>query len=246
MSKYGKTIHSTQVWTLLHEVTINDQRDLSVVGVSQVFLTLQQAFEYIDDIQKHDAMPWEIREWLNYGNMKEYKYRRKDDCRVANGTYVAHYTSEDSEDTVDVQWYVLKSKIDAGEHHRLELKEISGRYEYKEDKIMNAKLIREILKDEGKVNLDAKILDEARNKYKSDKAPTKEIRREWLDYCDRLVEGALKNGGRDEDFDKIVIFVYVCIDSIKHFLDIGKAARDLGISEMYTKYVEGGDNGADN
>jgi len=134
MGKYGKTIHSTQVWTLLHEVTINDQRDLSVVGVSQVFLTLQQAFEYIDDIQKHDAMPWEIREWLNYGNMKEYKYRRDDDCRVANGTYVAHYISEDSEDKVDVQWYVLKSKIDTGEHYCLELKEVSGRYEYKENK----------------------------------------------------------------------------------------------------------------
>lgn len=250
MSKYGKTVHALQVWTLLHEVTINDQRDLSVVGVSQVFITLDKAFKYIDDIQKYSSMPAEVRDWLNIGDLKGYKYKKVDECRVANGTYVAHYESQDSEDKVDVQWYVLKSKIDTGEHYRLELKEVSGRYEYKENKgglsLMNAKKIKGLLGEkEVEFTINNDILEGALNKYKSDAAPSRETRREWLDYCDKLVDGAMANGATPEELDRIVIFCYVCIDSIKHCLNIGKAGTDLGISELYSRYVEG-ENGNNN
>ncbi len=120
-----KKTYSTAVWVVLHEVTVNDQRDLGVVGVSQVFITLDQAFKYIDDIQAHTAMPAEIRDWLNIGDLKKYKYKKTDQCRVAKGTYVAHYESQDSEDVVDAQYYILKSKIPTGEHHRLRLEEVT-------------------------------------------------------------------------------------------------------------------------
>jgi len=112
---------------------------------------------------------------------------------------------------------------------------------------MNAKKIKALLGGkEIEFTINNDILSDTLNKYKSDEAPSRETRREWLDYCDKLVDGAMANGATPEELDRIVIFCHVCIDSIKHFLNIGKAGTDLGISELYTKYVEGEKDGNSN
>ncbi len=109
---------------------------------------------------------------------------------------------------------------------------------------MNAKKIKALLGGkEIELTIDNHVINDTLNKYKSDVAPSRETRREWLDYCDKLVESALANNATAEEFDRIIIFCYVCIDSIKHFLNIGKAGTDLGISELYSKYVEGEKDG---
>lgn len=105
---------------------------------------------------------------------------------------------------------------------------------------MNAKKIKAMLDGkEIELTISNDILSDTLNKYKSDEAPSRETRREWLDYCDKLIDGMLQNGASPAEFDRAVIFVYVCIDSIKHYLSIGRAGNDLGISELYSKYVEG-------
>jgi hypothetical protein len=105
---------------------------------------------------------------------------------------------------------------------------------------MNAKKIKAMLDGkEIEITMPSDILSDTLNKYKSDEAPSRETRREWLDYCDKLVDGMLQSNASPAEFDRAVIFVYVCIDSIKHYLSIGRAGNDLGISELYSKYVEG-------
>lgn len=112
---------------------------------------------------------------------------------------------------------------------------------------MNAKKIKGLLNGkEIELSIDNSVINETLNKYKSDTAPSRETRREWLDYCDKLVDGAMTNGATPEELDRIVIFCYICIDSIKHFLNIDKAGTDLHISELYTKYVEGEKDGNSN
>jgi hypothetical protein len=102
---------------------------------------------------------------------------------------------------------------------------------------MNAKKIRDILND-GKIDFNNEALVEAREKYKSVEAPSRETRREWLDYSEKLIDCMLANNATNDEFDRAVLFIYVCIDSIKCCLHIGSAATDLGISELYSKYVE--------
>ncbi len=58
-----------------------------------------------------------------------------------------------------------------------------------------------------------------------------------LGMCGRLVENMCKDGAQPEDYKNVVIYAYLCIDAVKHQLDIFTAAEDLGIKELAKKYM---------
>lgn len=99
---------------------------------------------------------------------------------------------------------------------------------------MNAKELHELLKKSGLPQ--SKVYD-AHNKYYSGSGyPNRETRKKYTDYCSHLIDGMVENGGKEEEFERALLFSFVCIDSIKYKLSILKAKEDLGIDELYLKY----------
>lgn len=58
-----------------------------------------------------------------------------------------------------------------------------------------------------------------------------------LGMCGRLVENMCANGAKPMEFRRVVLYAFLCIDAVKHQLDIFKAADDLEIQDLAKKYM---------
>lgn len=79
---------------------------------------------------------------------------------------------------------------------------------------------------------------DAQNKYYDpDGYPTKEIRKQYTEFCTNLITDMVANGATAEELEKAILFSMVCIDSQKYKLSIIKAEEDLDIKLFEEKYM---------
>ena len=74
--------------------------------------------------------------------------------------------------------------------------------------------------------------------YSMDGFPTKEIQKNYLNYCDKLIDGMCEKGASPKELERALIFCYVVIDSLKCKLSILKAYDDLEIEDLNSRYVK--------
>ena len=74
--------------------------------------------------------------------------------------------------------------------------------------------------------------------YSMDGFPTKEIQKNYLNYCNNLIDKMCEGGASPKELERALIFCYVVIDSIRYKLSILKAYDDLEIEDLNNRYAK--------
>lgn len=78
-----------------------------------------------------------------------------------------------------------------------------------------------------------------RNTYYSyDGCATKEIQKNYLNYCDKLIDKMCDNGASPKELERALIFCYVIIDCVEYRLSVIKAYDDLEIEDLNNRYAK--------
>ena len=53
----------------------------------------------------------------------------------------------------------------------------------------------------------------------------------------KLMDCMCEAGAKPEEFSRVVLYAYICIDALKYELNYSQARNDLKISELYNNYM---------
>lgn len=104
--------------------------------------------------------------------------------------------------------------------------------------MMNAYNFKKFL--EGLHYEDKTAIYNARNKYYSSQGYTKDdnVRKGYFIFVSELLDDMLHNESSSvEEIERAILFGYIVLDSRKYKMSVQMAKEDLGIQELYDKYV---------